>query len=106
MQGRMQVGFRMLFHQAQQNLYIAFLVVGDFDRGFGDEGGVGEAGVVEKAAEGFQAHLAVADVFMAVEFGAALGLGVVHVPDADGFEADGGGGLLDGLLVASVVTRS
>ena len=93
-------GIVRLFHQAQQHLHITLLVAGLFDRGFGDEGGVDEAGVVEQAAEGFEAHGSLADVFMAVEFGAARGLGVVHVPDADSFEADGCGGLFDGLLIA------
>src|ERR1035437_2358883 len=62
MQGRTQAGFRRLFHQAQQHLHIALLVARLFDWGFGDEGGVGEAFVVEQAAEGLKAHLALAEL--------------------------------------------
>ena len=61
---------------------------------------MGEANVVEQAAEGLYAHGSLADMLMAVELRAALGFGVVHVPDADGFKTDRCSNLADGFFVA------
>jgi len=57
-------------------------------------------GSLSSRRKGFDADGALADLLMAVEFGAAGGLGVVHVPDADGFKADSGRSLAHGFLVA------
>jgi hypothetical protein len=51
----------------QHRLQVAAVVVRLVDGGFGDEGAVGEAGIVEKAAKGGEADGSLADVLMAVE---------------------------------------
>lgn len=81
---------------------VAGLVAGGVDGGFGYEGAVGEARVVQKAAEGRRADGPLTDVLMSVELGAKGGLGVVAVPDLDGVDADGCADLLHGVGVASI----
>ena len=54
--------------EAFEDADVAFLVAGLVDGGFGDEGGVGKAGVVEEAAEGLDADGSLPYVIMTVEF--------------------------------------
>lgn len=56
-----------LLHQALQHLYVPFLVAGLIVGRFGDEGAIGKARVVEQPAERFDADIALADMFVAVE---------------------------------------
>ena len=59
------------------------------DGSFQNEGRVRVARVVKQAAEEFEADAAFADVFVAIEFGAAGGFGIIAMPDAHVGKADG-----------------
>ena len=59
-----------------------------------------EARIVEQPAERLDAHGSLPDVLVPVELRSARGLGVVAVPDADGVEGHGCGGLLHRLFIA------
>lgn len=81
---------------------VAGLITGVVDWGFCDEGAVGEARVMQQAAEGGCADGSFANMLVAVELGAEGGLGVVAVPDLDGVDADGCADLLHGVGVARI----
>src|SRR5205807_5100721 len=53
-----------------------------------DEGCMGESRIVQQSAEGLQPDASLAYVLVAVELGAACGLGVVAVPHANILEPD------------------
>src|ERR1035438_362828 len=87
-------------NKARQHAHIPLLVAGLVHRGFGNEGGVGKALVVEQPPEGLNAYRSLADRFVPVELGAAFGFGVVAVPNAHRIEAHRGAGLPHRLRVA------
>lgn len=88
--------------EREERLDVAAVVAGLIDGRFGDEGAVGEAGVVQQAAEGWEADGSLSNVLVAVEAGAARSFGIVHVPDADGIETDGAANQSDGFLIAGL----
>src|SRR6202035_4844134 len=81
---------RRLLDQLLKCIHISAVVAGAVDWRLGDEGGVGQAEVIEQNAEGLFPDHSLSDVLVAVELGAAGGFGVVavdyfHVVQADGF---------------------
>jgi hypothetical protein len=76
--------------QRLKGIHVSAVVAGTVDWRLGDEGGVGQAEVIEQNAEGLFPDHSRSDVLVAVELGAAGGFGVVavdyfHVIQADGF---------------------
>jgi hypothetical protein len=78
-----------LTHQLLQRFNIPTVVAGLVDRGFGDEGSVCEAKIVQQDAERLFADGSLPDLLVAIEFLAAAGLGVVAVNHLHMAQADG-----------------
>ena len=78
-----------LAHKVLEGVDIPAVVAGLIDGGFSDEGDMSEAWVVEQNAEWFDADATFSNVLMAVEPGAAGGLGVLPPQPRSGQPAPG-----------------
>src|SRR5579863_6453243 len=88
------------FYQPLQGANIALFIAVVIDRRLRNEGAMGEAGIVEQAAERLFADGSFADVLVAIEPGAARGLGVVAMPHPHWIEANRSFNLDHRVLVA------
>src|SRR5690348_15579420 len=78
-----------IFNERFQGVDIAPVVAGLVDRRFRDEGGVGQAGIVQQPPKRLKPDSSLPDMLVAIQARAASRLGVVAVPDAHLGEANG-----------------
>src|ERR1017187_4239732 len=87
-------------HQFLQRVHIYQVVQRLNDGSLRDECRICQALVIEQATEGFQPDGSLADILVAVQVRAALGLGVVAMPHVHIAQSDGAFQLIEGFVVA------
>lgn len=78
MRVRSEIDF--LRHKSLERLDVSAIVAGFVDRRFGDEGGMGQAQIIQQDAEGLAADHSLADMLVAVQLRTTSGLGIVAMP--------------------------